>query len=88
MWNGLQVPQRETVVRATGARRMRRRPAAGASTSSARAAAVEGPWLSVLYKLFFVSSLHYDYCGFCMHLRVKFPKFRLDSFRVECCVSG
>ena len=36
-----QVPQRETVVRATGARRMRRRPASGASTSSAPAATVE-----------------------------------------------
>ncbi|TXG67852.1 hypothetical protein EZV62_009127 [Acer yangbiense] len=36
------VRERETVVRATGARRMRRRPAAGASTSSARAEAVEG----------------------------------------------
>ncbi|KAJ4836637.1 hypothetical protein Tsubulata_005485 [Turnera subulata] len=32
-----QVPQGETVVRATGARRMRRRPAAGASTSRAAA---------------------------------------------------
>ncbi|XP_030541699.1 DDRGK domain-containing protein 1 [Rhodamnia argentea] len=30
-----QVPQRETVVRASGTRRMRRRPASGASTSSA-----------------------------------------------------
>ncbi|KAH9803403.1 DDRGK domain-containing protein 1 [Citrus sinensis] len=41
---GLQAPQvhqRENVVRATGARRMRRRPAAGASTSSAGAAEVE-----------------------------------------------
>lgn len=36
-----QVHQRENVVRATGARRMRRRPAAGASTSSAGAAEVE-----------------------------------------------
>lgn len=34
-----QAPQREHVVRATGARRMRRRSAAGASTSSAAAAA-------------------------------------------------
>lgn len=33
--------ERETVVRATGARRMRRRPTAGASTSSAGVAAVE-----------------------------------------------
>ncbi|CAM8949680.1 unnamed protein product [Rhodiola kirilowii] len=36
-----QVQQREHVVRATGARRMRRRPAAGASTSSAPAVSVE-----------------------------------------------
>lgn len=36
-----QVHQRENLVRATGARRMRRRPAAGASTSSAGAAEVE-----------------------------------------------
>ncbi|XP_002522860.2 DDRGK domain-containing protein 1 [Ricinus communis] len=33
-----QVPQRENVVRATGARRMRRRPAAGAASSSSRPA--------------------------------------------------
>lgn len=37
------------MVRATGARRMRRRPAAGASTSSAGAAEVEGYWCSVLH---------------------------------------
>lgn len=36
-----QVQQRETIVRATGARRMRRRPASGASTSSAPTATVE-----------------------------------------------
>ncbi|XP_021758814.1 DDRGK domain-containing protein 1-like [Chenopodium quinoa] len=36
-----QVPQRENVVRATGARRMRRRPAARASTSTAAAAVEE-----------------------------------------------
>lgn len=36
-----QVQQRETVVRATGARRMRRRPAAGASSSRAAEVAVE-----------------------------------------------
>lgn len=59
MWYGLQVPQRETVVRATGARRMRRRPAAGASTSSAGAAAVEGPWFSVLYYFYLVSAVQF-----------------------------
>ncbi|KAJ9182725.1 hypothetical protein P3X46_006685 [Hevea brasiliensis] len=37
----LQVRQRENVVRATGARRMRRRPAAGASSSRAAEATVE-----------------------------------------------
>ncbi|KAF8410696.1 hypothetical protein HHK36_003230 [Tetracentron sinense] len=35
------IPQRETVVRQTGARRMRRRPATAASTSAAPAATVE-----------------------------------------------
>lgn len=55
------------MVRATGARRMRRRPAAGASTSSAGAAEVEGYWCSVLHLLLllFFHSLALVFSSYC-----------------------
>lgn len=53
------------MVRATGTRRMRRRSAAGASTSSAGAAEAEGYWCSVLHLFIFhsLALLFSSYCG-------------------------
>lgn len=53
VWYDAQAPQRENVVRGAATRRMRNRPASGASTSSVRAATVEG-WCMLLFALCFL----------------------------------
>lgn len=71
-----QAPQRENVVRGAATRRMRRRPASGASTSSVRAATVEG-WCMMLSALFFLSPFLFPFAESFVKLKYLISMFSM-----------